>query len=125
MAIFVALLVAFGTMVAVAARLHDAHGQKASQSPDMDSVVLSSQNSKGPMKHSTPAHTSQRIGDSGGPVLARLRAAAVGSNESNSPARFGMSNHGDPVLSAAQVLALRRRYRGRKFLFPLLDQVHP
>jgi hypothetical protein len=65
----------------------------------------------------------------GNPALARLHAtasAAVAARQQHangtlgSPARFGVSNRSDP--SAVEVRQLRRKYHGRKFLLPLLDQ---
>ena len=68
-------------------------------------------------------------GESNNPILARLHAmaaaqAAASTSSSTSPsaARFGVSNGSDQYLSPSRVRQLQRQYRGRKFVFPLLDQ---
>ena len=69
-------------------------------------------------------------GGGGNPALARLHATASAARAAHdinassvsqySRAHIGVSNRSDP--SAAEVRQWRRRYHGRKFLFPLLDQ---
>ena len=58
------------------------------------------------------------------PVLGRLRSASSVALDINSTlsAHFGLSEGSSPEPTAAQVKELRQTFRGRKFLFPLLDQ---
>ena len=106
------------------------HAADLPPSASADSIGSSSRASAPP---SPPAlvHT-EAVGASGAgnPALARLHAtaaaaaAAARSNGSRSSlytrAHFGVSNASD--LPPTEVRQLRRRYHGRKFLFPLLDQ---
>ena len=59
------------------------------------------------------------VGVGGGPVLARMHAGGR-SDARTSAGRTGPPR--DPPPSPARVRELRRRFQGRKFLFPLLDQ---
>ncbi len=59
----------------------------------------------------------------GGPVLARLHAAGNGAAAGRAAGGYvRMGTPKDESLPPAEMRALRRRFQGRKFLFPLLDQ---
>lgn len=97
--------------------------------PPMNS--LASDLSSTTVQHTHPAQQQQHLGDGKGgssnepsPVLGRLRSASSVALDINSTlsAHFGLSEGSSPEPTAAQVKELRQTFRGRKFLFPLLDQ---
>ena len=117
-----AMVAMLAFLVGVGLLSHEVHNRAAVNSvPAVPAANADSQLSPPSLASAAPARKTKIADGIGNPdFISRLHETAFAAGDSGTLARFGLSNKSD--LTAAEVRQLRLRYRGRKFLFPLLDQ---